>query len=225
MPQSSLPYSSRPLTKKELSKEDVYVFHSPKHDDTTTLIGVPRLAFFLEQEFDPSISACVPRPRRLQLHASREIEIDFWTQSLDHQESFWVLLQADEVLHTSAGPVPKEQRLWDHAAIQAGLNLKFIFEHELQRHGGRTGNYVRMLPHVQAAMRLRERDFIMGRIREMFGPGIATLSFNQILASLADYPAAQVLMAACALIHRGWLHFDSAIDVSLATRLHPRSDA
>lgn len=215
----TLPFEPRSLTKQELDREDVYITRSPRHDRSVMLVGVPRLAFWLQQEFDPAIEACVERPRTLDLYSGRNVELDFWTRSTDGKEVFWALVGVDEFSSSKEGVKPKDAALWDQSAHNAWLSLDFAYEHELQRRAQRVANFLRLLPHVQAARRLRDSEVIADRVKELFSPAVISLSFIQIEASLLDFAASAVRVAACTLIHAGWLTFPLDLPISGNTRL------
>lgn len=216
---NTLPFEPRPLTKQELDREDVYIIRSPRYGRSVMLVGVPRLAFWLEQEFDSAIEACVERPRTLDLHSGRSVELDFWTRSTAGKEVFWALVGVNEISSSKEGIKPKDAALWDQSAQNAGLSLDFAYEHQLQRRAQRVANFLRLLPHVQAARRLADSALIAGRVKELFSPGVISLSFAQIEASIHDFAASAVRVAACTLIHAGWLTFPFDLPVSSSTRL------
>jgi hypothetical protein len=184
-----------------------------------TLVGVLRLSFWLDHEFNPSTEVIIERPRHLELYAGRVIEIDFWTQSTNGAEQFWAVIGVDEFTSTKDGALPKDAALWDQAAHRAGLSLKFIYEHELNHRAQRTANYMRLLPHVQAARRLAEISSIAGRVKALFSAAVQSLSFMQIEGSLTDFSASTVRMATCTLVHSGWLSFPQDLPLNGNTRL------
>ncbi len=216
---NSLPFEPRPLTKQELDREDVYITRSPRQGRSVMLVGVPRLAFLLEQEFDPRIEALVERPRTIDLYSGRSVELDFWTRSADGKEVFWALVGVDEFSSSKEGIKPKDAALWDQSAQNAGLSLDFVYEHQLQRRAQRVANFLRLLPHVQAARRSGNSELIAGRVKELFSPGVISLSFTQAETSLHDFTASAVRMALCTLIHAGWLTFPLDLPISSSTRL------
>jgi hypothetical protein len=217
--QARLPYAPRLLTEKELSREDVYIARSPKLNRVVTLIGVLRLSFWLEREFDTATETVVERPRHLQLHDNRTIELDFWTRGTNGGEQFWAVIGADDFTSSKDGIRPKDIALWDQAAHHAGLSLKFVYEHELNRRAQRIANYMRILPHVQAGRRLAELSSIAGRVKELFSAVVQSLSFTQIEGSLGEFAAPAVRMATCTLVHSGWLSFPQDLPLSGNTRL------
>ena len=216
---NTLPFEPRPLTKQELDREDVYITRSPRHGRSVMVVGVLRLAFWLQQEFDPAIEACVERPRSLDLYSGRNVELDFWTRSTNGKEVFWALVGVDEFSSSKDGIKPKDAALWDQSAHNAGLSLEFVYEHELRRRAQHVANFLRLLPHVQAARRLGDSEIIAGRVKELFCAAVTSLSFNQIEASLSDFTASAVRVVVCTLIHAGWLTFPLDLPVSGGTRL------
>ncbi|MEY2170627.1 MULTISPECIES: hypothetical protein [unclassified Rhodanobacter] len=219
MSSEALPFDPRSLTSRELSNEDVYITYSPKAGRAVALVGVARLAFWLENEFDPTTQAVVERPRDLELYSGRTIELDFWTRGTDGAETFWAVQGIEECDRVNDGLQPKEATLWDQAAHRAGLSLKFVFEHELQHRAHSIANYLRLLPHIQAARRRAEVPSIAGRVKELFSPVVTSLSFQQIEGSLSQIPADVVRMATCTLLHEGWLGFQKELPLSSHSRL------
>jgi hypothetical protein len=217
--QARLPYAPRPLIENELSREDVYIARSPKLNRVVMLIDVLRLSFWLELEFDATTETVVERPRHLQLHTNRTIELDFWTRGTNGTEQFWAVIGADDFTSTKDGLQPKDTALWDQSAHRAGLSLKFVYEHELDRRAQRIANYMRLLPHVQAARRLAELSSVAGRVKELFSAAVQSLSFTQIEGSLGEFAAPAVRMATCTLVHSGWLSFPQDLPLSGNTRL------
>lgn len=219
----ALPFTARSLTRQELQREDTYIFRSPKQNQAITLVGVMRLAFWLEQEFDPLTVACVARPRGLQLYPGHEVEIDFWTRSRDGAETFWIAVGASDAQHTKDGVEVKDRPVWEAAAQRAGLSLDYIHEQGLQQRSQPIANYLRLLPHVQAARRHAAIPVLTLRIQELFHAGVFALSFLQLESALEAFPSHEVRMAACVLIHAGWLDFPRDLPLSRRTPLQRRS--
>lgn len=223
MDSHTLPFKARPLSRQELQREDTYIFRSPKQDETITLIGVTRLAFWLEREFDPQTQACVARPRGLELYPGHEVEIDFWTRSCDGSETFWIAVGADDARVTASGVEIKDQPLWEAAAQRAGLSLSYIQEHGLQQRSQPIANYLRLLPHVQAARRHSGISVVLSRVKELFQANAFALSFMQLESAMEAFPAHEVRMAGSVLIHAGWLDFPRDLPLSRRTQLQRRS--
>lgn len=219
MSYEALPFDPRPLTAKELSNEDVYITYSPKAARSVSLVGVTRLAFWLENEFDRATEAMVERPRNLELYSGRKVEIDFWTRGTDGRETFWAVQGIEECERTQDGLQPKDANLWDQAAHRASLSLRFVFEHELQQRAQSIANYLRLLPHIQAARRRAEVPSIAGRVKELFSLAVTSLSFQQIEGALGQIPVNVVRMATCTLLHEGWLGFQKELPLSSHSRL------
>ncbi|THD09442.1 hypothetical protein [Rhodanobacter lindaniclasticus] len=219
MSSAVLPFDPRALTASELSNEDVYITYSPKAARAVSLVGITRLAFFLKNEFDPAAEAVVERPRSLELYSGRTVELDFWTLGTDGRETFWAVQGIEECERVQDGLQPKDATVWDQAAHRAGLSLRFVFEHDLQHRAQSIANYLRLLPHIQAARRRAEVPSIAGRVKELFSPVVTSLSFQQIEGSLSQIPADVVRMATCTLLHEGWLGFQKELPLSSHSRL------
>lgn len=119
-----------------------------------------------------------------------------------------VVISKDDIENGPNGVAPRSLNLWDRAAHNAGITLQFIFEHQLERRAQRVANYLRLLPHVQAARRNSRVGLIADRILELYGSGIDSLTFQQIEGGLKEFDAPETRMAACVLVHNGALHFD-----------------
>ena len=219
MTRIDIPYQPRELSEKELTHLDVYLLRSPKARRMVGLVGAPCLAYWLEFEFDPTIEVCVERPRKLELHQNRQVEIDFWTKSVTQDEAYWVVLNLGDSLSTEGGYVPRDFNLWDRVMQRVGIAIKFLSEQELNSRAQRISNWIRILPYVQASRRNSSMTNVMGRIKELFGPGIVSLSFEQIELSLSDICRNDARIGACVLIHSGWLKVADHASISPRTRL------
>lgn len=214
VPDEPFPFKPRSLTERELSREDVYLGRSPKLGRTVALVGIARLCFWLEREFDPATEVFVERPRQLELYEGRTVELDFWSRSSGGTERFWAMVGTDDSMISKGGIQPKDAALWDQAAHRAGLSLSFVYESELERRAQRIANYMRILPHVQAARRVNNLPTIAGRVKELFAGALHSLSFLQIEGTLSGLHAQAVRMATCTLIHTGWLTFPQDLPLS-----------
>jgi len=220
MTPDTLPYEPRLLSRRERDREDVYLFHSPKVARAASVIGPLRLAFWLEHEFTPHTVHIIERPRSLTLADGRSMELDFWTRSVAAEETFWIAVSAEETLSSGRDLASKDHPHWQRAAQLAGINVGFVFEHDVHQRAQHVANYLRMLPYVQALRRQNTSSQAMTAVKELFSHGAFSLSFAQIDANLPPALDGVGRMAACALVHAGWLRYDESLPLTPQTRLH-----
>lgn len=217
MPANPAPFSARPLSSGELLREDIYLTRSPSSGAIIQLVSPVRLAQWLLFEFDPTISACVERPRTVELDTERTGEIDFWTQGRDGSETFWLLVGNEQTIRTQSGVSFRGASLWLPAAQRAGFNLKFVYEYELLRQSQRIANCFRMLSHVQAARALPNLLEIERSILSLFNIAIQHLTPMQMQSGLKHIDQHEVLAAIQSLVHRGRLSVDWSRPITLTS--------
>jgi hypothetical protein len=193
--------------------------YSPKLAREASVIGPLRLAFWLEREFDPHTLHIVERPRSLTLADGRSIELDFWTRSIASHETFWIAVSAEETLASGSTLASKDHAHWQRAAQLAGIHVGFVFEHDLHQRAQRVANHLRMLPYVQALRRQNASSQALAKVKDLFSHGAFSLSFAQIDDNLEPALEGIGRMAACALIHAGWLRYDESLPLTPQTRL------
>ena len=204
------PYRSRDLTLRELRREDIYSFLSPKEGRLARVAGLPALALRLQKEFEPRTVAVVERPRRL-IVGKEVYEFAIWTLDIDGRESLWMLVPTTASVPESNGRRKhrKAQQLLE-AAEAAHLPLRFVLETELIEQGALMASHLRMLPSVQLARRLNNRVIVRERILELLVDG-KKLRVSQIVAMLDGYLASDVRCVVCDLVHAGHIDYDRAI--------------
>lgn len=219
MTPQALPYAPRALTHRELTALDTYLFHSPKALRAVSLVDPLRLAFWLEREFDPATTAIIERPRTLELAEGRTVELDFWVRTRDGRERFWIAVATGDTRATASQRVPRDLPDWTRAAQRAGLELAFLYEYEWERRALPFSNHLRLLPHVQAFDCHPAASRSLACVKDAFGPGVMALTFRQIDQMCPELDCGVARMAACALIHRGWLAFDTTLPLRTSTPL------
>jgi len=220
MTPDALPYSPRLLSRQERDREDVYLLHSPKVAREASVIGPLRLAFWLEQEFTSHTSHIIERPRSLTLADGRSMELDFWTRSVTGHETFWIAVSAEETISADRELTSKDHPQWQRAAQLAGIHVGFVFEHDLHQRAQRVANHLHMLPYVQALRRQNTSSQAIMAVKDLFSHGAFSLSFAQIDDNLSPALDSVGRMAACALVHSGWLRYDESLPLTPQTRLH-----
>lgn len=215
----SLPYAARPLTQRETTRFDVYLFQSPKAGRIASVVDPLRLAFWMEREFDPDTIAIVERPRTIPLADGRNPEADYWVRMRDGRENFWVAVGAEDTNSASTELASKDLPLWNRAAELAGIHLQFFFEHDLHRKSLAFSNHLRMLPQVQGLRVHPKAQQALRDVEGLFVPGIESLSFAQVSEMLPSLERGLATMASCSLIHAGRLTYEAALPVSQQTRI------
>jgi hypothetical protein len=101
--------------------------------------------------------------------------------------------------------------------------LNYIHEQGLEQRSQPIANYLRLLPHVQAARRHPGVPLAISRVKELFQADAFALSFMQLESTLEGFPSHEVRMACSVLIHAGWLDFPRDLPLSRRTQLQRRS--
>lgn len=200
------PYIARDLTRRELLKEDIHSYYSPKERRLIRVIGLPNLAMGLQREFGPQIVAYVERPRILTVGKDR-YEFAFWTQDRDGRESLLLLVPTGNSESVSGGRRRHRQAEALLAAAEAAhLPLHFVLETDLIEQRLSLASHIRMLPSVQLAARLDNRPVLRERILE-FVVEQDRCRVSHIIRSLDQYLTSDVRCVVCDLIHAGLLDY------------------
>lgn len=203
-----LPYTARELNPKEVRKESIYTFNSPKMEDRRVrVVNLPNLVLALRLEFDPDVESYVERPRLIT--CGRETyEFSFWYRLRSGREYMPLLVPVGSSEPSAAGTRRhrKERQLLD-AAENTHLPLKFELETDLLQHAAAFASWLRMLPSVQLARRLSHRFDLRERVLEV-AHRFDRLRISQIVDALEGHPAADVRCVICDLIHEGLLIID-----------------
>lgn len=201
------PYQPRDLTRKELLREDIHSFFSPKEKRLVRVSGVPNLALMLQHEFGPQYTAFVERPRMLTV--DKDIyEFASWTRDRDGRELLMLLVPTRSSESMSGGRRRHRKAEALLAAAEAAhLPLQFVLETELIEQGALLASHVRMLPGVQLAARLDNRPVLRERILD-FVTNEQRCRISHILRGLERYLRSDVRCVVCDLVHAGLLKFD-----------------
>ena len=200
----ALPYTPRPLTRKELSKLDIYSYHSPKCNRLVRLVEPLRFGLGLLLEFDPTVLIYAERPRLLSSPQGL-YEIDFWWLDKGGQESMAILVEHAKADIDAAGRRPHRQAdALLVAAEKACLPLQFVLEADLvaKQHAMRTA--LRLLPSVQIATQLANLDELRREILDLF-QHFDCMRVEHVVTSVRSECNADVRCAIAYLIHRGEL--------------------
>jgi hypothetical protein len=205
---STLPYTARELSPKEVRDEDIYTFNSPKMGGRRTRVAqLPNLILALQLEFDPEVERFVERPRRLTCDTDT-YEFSFWYRLRSGREYLPLLVStgSTEPAASTRRRHRKERQLLE-AAERAQLPLKFEFETDLLQHAAALASWLRMLPGVQLASRFKHRFDLRERILEI-ARRFDRVRISQIVDVLDGFPAGDVRCVICDLIHAGHLCID-----------------
>ena len=210
---SLLPFAARPLTLSERRRGDLYIYSSPKMDRRVELIHCVRMAVGLTLEFNPSVLAYVERPRTLTVQGP-PIELDFWIREPRGRERFLVVVPIDDTLNPRS-PRREFRRAREllEVAQHAQLALEFCFEADLQKDAGILGTWYRLLPYVQTATALPNRQSLRDHVMAHFDH-VASATFDQIENTLRAFHAADVRAVIVDLIHAGRLALVDATRLS-----------
>lgn len=205
----------RNLTRSELLRLDVYMYHSPKLRRRVSVIRPAVLALLLDLEFRPDVVTMVERPRYLKTGES-SYELTFWSLTIRGQEMFHLVTSFPS---RTAAEIRKSQRKKE-SLIEAGKNahiaLQIMPDTYFLRMARVNSNRLRILPYVQTACELHDIEEVKARVLELFEFQQRN-SFYRIEQTIKNIDSRNIRAATCALIHLGKLKVD------LTTKLHDNS--
>lgn len=204
----ALPYQPRTLRLRELQKQPVYSFFSPKCKRFVRVVGLPRLAVVLEIEFDPTVEVYVERPRTLRVDEEEEVEFSYWHRHRGGRERLTLVVCApDTVLASGGRHQHRRAEALLAAAEVAKLPLRFVVEADLPQRSARVTNQFRLLPSVQAAHQLPSRQPLRQRILEVVSSR-ERVRIEQIEQQLEAFCPADVSCGVADLLHAGEVGVD-----------------
>lgn len=204
----------RTLTLKERKREDIYCYRSPKLERTVEITGAPAFLQGLRFEFDSAVPVYCERPRKLPV-GERAIELSFGISDARGAVSYCHVLSSNAKDLVTAQRL-RRQREIVAAAAQAEIALELVDQAQLLGRSAEIGNYLRLLPDVQAARRLPELATLCDRILERYAvPGC--LSAAQVIASLPNVEPSRVRCAVSHLLHAGQLTFERSGELTMNT--------
>jgi hypothetical protein len=217
------PFVARKLTFREKRDLDLYTFESPKEGRRIEVIGLPAMCLALLSEFNANVAAYVERPRNLQVGENR-YELSFWIRDCAGRERFLFIVPNGNSVPLNGGRRTHRMAAALHdAAAQAQMHLIFVSEPDLIDQRARISQAIRMLPYVQEAIRLPNREFLRERIRQLFEHH-RQAQISQIERALAGFNSADVRAVICDLVHLGLLSIDSNVNLTMHSLVR-RSDA
>lgn len=199
-----LMFQARTLSERERRRQDLWSFWSPKLAREIQVVGPMAIMQALMFELDPNVRAYVERPRTLEVDPTL-VELDFWTTETRGLERFWLLVPNQDAIEP--GTPRREHRravALIEAAQRAHLRLEFVFEHDLCRRAHEIHTAKRLLPYVQTAAKLPNRDALRDQIRGLFDNS-ERATIDQLCAEMRGFPAADVRAGLADLIHAGEL--------------------
>lgn len=198
------PFEPRTLTTSERKAGDLRLFDSPKLGRRIEVLGPLTFLAALRLEFDPQVLTYVERPRSLEV-LDRNVELHFWSRERRGLERFWLIVPNDEALDpTSPRRAHREADAFVDAANRAHINVQFLFEDEIARDGPRLTAFRRLLPYVQSACALSNRQQMRDRVCELFDH-VPRATIEHICGEMRGFHEGDVRAALADLLHSGYL--------------------
>lgn len=202
------PFKPRLLNRGEFKKLDVFRFFSCKEARLVDLIGPLQLAFRLQLEFAPNVTAVIERPRKLQV-GDRLLELTFWWREISGREHFALLVpDADTVPGPDKHRRPRQMERLLNSAGAAGIDLELVTEEQVQQKRAQTELYFQLLGFVQSAKYLKS-DLMLRQEVLAIASQFARITIEQLETDLARYPRAHLYIVVAELIFLGAIATDA----------------
>lgn len=202
------PFKPRLLSRGEFKKLDVFRFFSCKEARMVDVIGPLQLAFRLQLEFAPNVTAVVERPRKLQV-SDRSLELTFWWRELTGREHFALLVpDADTVPGPDSRRQPRQMERLLNSAGAAGIDLELVIEEQIQQKRARTELYYQLLGFVQSGKKL-ESDLVLRQEVLAVVSQFARITIEQLETDLARYPRLHIYIVVAELLYLGAIATDA----------------
>lgn len=197
-----VPFVPRVLPARERSDAELFVFASPKLRRQVMVKGPTALFCALELEFDATVTTYVERPRSFAV-GQLAIECDFWLRSEEGAEMFLLAADMTQCQAIAGGRVKRiDQDKIDVAARAQSLRIEHRYERSYLHRSEEITAYLRLLPLVQASMRLVPRTAIRESIRQIFSISGST-SIDGCYAALPETSLERLSIVMAWMIHAG----------------------
>jgi hypothetical protein len=204
----SLPYRPRLLSSGEATSREIFVFYSPRNERVVKVCEYLHLALALQLEFDPSLTAYVERPRKINVSTKHAIDIAFWTRDKAGQERFLIAVpKIGTVGYARDGSALRDRDRMNIAADRHELALTYVLEQELLTASQAIRTYFLLLPHVQSVRRIGSRLVIRQALRAYF-TATPRATFRTLVAHFESFSPDHVTAVAASMIHDGTLQLD-----------------
>ena len=210
------PFKPRLLGHKEFKRRDAYRFFSPKEGRPVDVCGPFELAFRLQLEFMPDITAITERPRKLSV-GTTQVELTCWWRERSGRERFNLLIpDADTIPGSDGKRRPRQVERLRAAAADAGVALELVTEDTVKVKSARIELYHHLLGFVQSAQSLKSGLVIRQEVMAVVSL-YPRVRVEQVTTELARLPEDAVHIVIAELIHLG------AIETDATTRLCKQS--
>jgi hypothetical protein len=198
----------RLLSHAEFKRRDVYRFISPKEGRAVDVCGPFELAFRLQLEFTPEVTAITERPRKLNL-GTTPVELTCWWRERSGRERFALLIPDAETIPGSDGKRrPRQIERLRAAATDAGLGLELVTEDAVRLKTARIELYYHLLGFVQSARSLKSGLVIRREVLHVVSL-YPRVRVEQVTTELARLPEDAVHIVIAELIYLGAIETDA----------------
>ncbi|CAE1136378.1 MULTISPECIES: hypothetical protein [Xanthomonas] len=200
----SLNYTPRQLTRGQRSRQEVFVYQSPRNRRVVTVADPAHFALGLILEFDSAVRAYVERPRQLQLSLKTSVDLSFWSHMANGSQQFHLLIPTARTARSSSGVVmlPAREELIE-IGVRNGVLLTCMTELELTSSLARVAVCYELLPLVWDSERIIARAAIAEQVKELLGRA-PRLNLASLISALS-YTAHQTRATVAWMIHQGIL--------------------
>lgn len=210
------PFKPRLIGHAEFKRRDAYRFISPKEGRAVDVIGPFELAFWLQLEFNPDVTAITERPRKVNV-GTTPVELTCWWRERSGRERFALLIPDAETIPGGDGKRrPRQLERLRAAATDASIALDLVTEDSVKLKSARIELYHHLLGFVQSAQWLKSGLVIRQEVLAVVSLYPRT-RVEQVTAELAKLSESAVHIVIAELIHLG------AIETDATTRLCKQS--
>ena len=202
------PFKPRLLGHAEFKRRNAHRFISPKEGRAVDVCGPFELAYWLQLEFNPDVTAITERPRKLGV-GTTSIELTCWWRERSGRERFALLIPDMDTIPGSDGKRrPRQIERLRAAANDAGIGLELVTEDTVKLKSARVELYYHLLGFVQSAQSLKSGLVVRQEVL-----GIVSLyprvRVEQVTSELARLSEDAVHIVIAELIHLGAIETDA----------------